>query len=135
MIKVDISGTRNCLLLYYNDLTIGERTNRTYAAMLHNTTVTGPPELVGTACVQDYGKDSTLVDFSVKREHRNKGFGSVMLSSIVHDLKEDGGLYLRLWTNRGNRNKSLYDRFGFVDTEDTTEFMHYMVLELKDVFL
>jgi ribosomal protein S18 acetylase RimI-like enzyme len=73
---------------------------------------------VGRLIVWRSEKEVRLVDVSVLSEFRNRGIGSLLIEKLKSEIGSNRVLLLRvLKTNSGA--KRLYERYGFVVTEET----------------
>lgn len=83
--------------------------------------------------MNDYGHvdDQTpSLAISVKKEHRGKGIGSRLLSTILQRLHDEGINSVSLSVQKANPAVHLYCRFGFMTLHETEE-EYVMLRELS----
>lgn len=83
--------------------------------------------------MNDYGHvdDQTpSLAISVKKEHRGKGIGSRLLSTILQRLHDEGINSVSLSVQKANPAVRLYCRFGFMTLHETEE-EYVMLRELS----
>lgn len=75
-------------------------------------------ELAGRLILDRAAKDWCIVDIALAPALRGSGLGALLLKEVQAAAKEQGAERIVLHVEIGNRARALYERLGFVETDD-----------------
>ena len=82
--------------------------------------VDGQP--VGRCYVARWAEELRVVDISVLPEHRGQGIGRELLGDLLAEAARTG-VKVSVHVEKLNRARTLYERLGFVEVEDTGVYL------------